>query len=148
VLLYLRGRFPSGFSYGFRPKRPSTIRWTPGFGITARRLNFILDAGLRSFFVKSASMADPFCRASGGDPRIIRLIQKWLKVGWAGGRGRRGQVIGTVQGSVISPLLAKRPTCTTCLSFGPSAGYGASHGRNEIVRYADDIVVGFAHEVE
>jgi retron-type reverse transcriptase len=41
-----------------------------------------------------------------GDPRIIRLIQKWLKAGILEDGGVTVSDTGTGQGSVISPLLA------------------------------------------
>ena len=40
------------------------------------------------------------------DPRIIRLIQKWLKAGVMEGGQWSETEMGTPQGAVISPLLA------------------------------------------
>ena len=41
-----------------------------------------------------------------GDPRIVRLIQKWLSAGVMEDGERIRSELGTVQGGSISPLLA------------------------------------------
>ena len=41
-----------------------------------------------------------------GDPRILRLIQKWLKAGVSADGAWSATEVGTPQGAVISPLLA------------------------------------------
>ena len=40
------------------------------------------------------------------DPRMLRLIRKWLKTGWIEEGTRHSSTRGTPQGAVISPLLA------------------------------------------
>src|SRR3989442_3564117 len=71
-----------GFSYGFRPKRGQHDALDAlVVGITDRKVNFILDADVRSFFDEvSQRWLIRFVEHRVGDPRIIRLIQKWLKV--------------------------------------------------------------------
>ena len=81
-----------------------------------------------------------------GDKRIIRLIQKWLRAGILEDGIVTVDDRGTGQGSVISPLLANI-YLHYVLTCGPSAGDGARpRGDMIIVRYADDLVVGFEHE--
>src|SRR5712675_1805224 len=72
-----------GFSYGFRPKRGQHDALDAlVVGITDKKVNFILDADVRSFFDEvSQHWLIHFVEHRVGDPRIIRLIQKWLKVG-------------------------------------------------------------------
>ena len=72
-----------GFSYGFRPKRGQHDALDAlVVGITDRKVDFILDADVRSFFDEvSQSWLVRFLEHRIGDPRIIRLIQKWLKAG-------------------------------------------------------------------
>ena len=67
-----------GFSYGFRPKRgPHDALDALIVGITRRKVNFILDADIRSFFDSvSQSWLVRFLEHRIGDRRIIRLIQK------------------------------------------------------------------------
>jgi retron-type reverse transcriptase len=76
------------------------------------------------------------------DPRIIRLIQKWLRAGILEDGVLTVSDTGTGQGSVISPLLAN-----VYLHYGFDL-WAERWRRREatgdmiIVRYADDIVVG------
>ena len=72
-----------GFSYGFRPGRGQHDALDAlCVGITSRKVNFIFDADVRSFFDEvSQSWLVRFVEHRVGDPRIIRLIRKWLKAG-------------------------------------------------------------------
>src|SRR5271157_3329324 len=97
-----------GISYGFRPKRGTHDALDAlCVGIHSRKVNFILDADIQSFFdTVSHDWLIRFVEHRIGAPRIVRLIRKWLKAGVL----EDGVVIdsdkGTGQGSVISPLLA------------------------------------------
>ena len=97
-----------GFSYGFRPGRGQHDALDAlVVGISSRKVNWILDADIRSFF----DMIDQkwmirFVEHRIGDPRIIRLIQKWMKAGVLEDEELKASERGTGQGSVISPLLA------------------------------------------
>jgi RNA-directed DNA polymerase len=109
-----------GFSYGFRPKRGQHDALDALIvGITSTKVNYILDADIRSFFDEvSQQWLERFLRHRIGDPRIIRLIQKWLKAGVLEDGIITVSDKGTGQGSVASPLLAnvyrKRFTATLC----------------------------------
>src|SRR3954467_6469641 len=72
-----------GFSYGFRPGRSQHDALDALIvGISSRKVNFILDADIRSFFdTVSQEWLIKFVEHRVGDRRIIRLIQKWLKTG-------------------------------------------------------------------
>jgi len=97
-----------GFSYGFRPKRSQHDALDALIvGISSRRVNYIFDADLRSFFDSvSQEWLVRFLEHRIGDRRIIRLIQKWLKAGVLEDGVVTVSDKGTGQGSVISPLLA------------------------------------------
>ena len=97
-----------GFSYGFRPKRGQHDALDAlVVGITRKRVNFILDADVRSFFDEvSQNWLVRFVEHRIGDSRIVRLIQKWLKAGVLEDGVVTTSNKGTGQGSVISPLLA------------------------------------------
>ena len=76
-------------------------------GITSRRVNFIFDADVASFFDSvSKDWLVRFVEHRIGDLRIIGLIQKWLKAGVLENGVVTVSEKGTGQGSVISPLLA------------------------------------------
>ena len=72
-----------GFSYGFRPGRSQHDALDAlVVGISSTKVNYILDADIRSFFdAVSQEWLIRFVEHRIGDPRIIRLIQKWLKAG-------------------------------------------------------------------
>ena len=97
-----------GFSYGFRSGRGQHDALDAlAFGIGNRRITWILDADIRSFFdTLSRPWLVRFIEHRIGDRRIGRLIRKWLNAGVLD----EGQQIeteeGVPQGAVISPLLA------------------------------------------
>ena len=81
-----------GFSYGFRPRRSQHDALDAlVVGITRTKVNYILDADIRSFFDEvSQDWLVRFLEHRIGDHRIIRLIQKWLRAGCPGRRDRHG----------------------------------------------------------
>ena len=139
-----------GFSYGFRPKRGQHDALDAlVVGITDRKVNFILDADVRSFFDEvSQSWLIRFVEHRIGDPRIIRLIQKWLKAGVLEDGVVTVSEKGTGQGSVISPLLANVYLHYVFDLWAERWRRHEATGDMIIVRYADDIVVGFEHETD
>jgi RNA-directed DNA polymerase len=139
-----------GFSYGFRPKRGQHDALDAlVVGITSKRVNFILDADVRSFFDEvSQSWLVRFVEHRIGDPRIVRLIQKWLKAGVLEDGVVTVRDKGTGQGSVISPLLANVYLHYVFDLWADRWRRREATGDVIIVRYADDIVVGFEHEAD
>ncbi len=139
-----------GFSYGFRPKRGQhDCLDALVVGITDRRVNFILDADIRSFFdAVSQDWLVCFVEHRIGDPRIIRLIRKWLKAGILEDGVVTASAKGTGQGSVISPLLANVYLHYVIDLWAERWRRREATGDMIIVRYADDIVVGFEYEAD
>ena len=139
-----------GFSYGFRPKRGQHDALDAlCVGITTRKVNFIFDADVRSFFDEvSQSWLVRFVEHRVGDPRIIRLIRKWLKAGVLEDGIVTVSDKGTGQGSVISPLLANVYLHYCFDLWAERWRRREATGDMIIVRYADDIVVGFEHETD
>ena len=82
------------------------------------------------------------------DPRIVRLIQKWLKAGVLEDGVVTVSDKGTGQGSVISPLLANVYLHYVFDLWADRWRRREATGDVIIVRYADDIVVGFEHEAD
>src|SRR5437667_10679092 len=97
-----------GFSYGFRPGRSQHQALDAlSYAFLKKKVNYVLDADIRGFFDNlDKSWMVKFVEHRVADPRILRLIQKWLKAGvmeegkWSESKS------GTPQGSGISPLLA------------------------------------------
>src|SRR5947208_3484336 len=139
-----------GFSYGFRPKRGQHDALDAlCVGITTRRVNFIFDADVRSFFDEvSQSLLIRFIEHRVGDPRIIRLIRKWLKAGVLEDGVVTVSEKGTGQGAVISPLLANIYLHYVFDLWAERWRWREATGDMIIVRYADDLVVGFEHETD
>ena len=139
-----------GFSYGFRPKRGQHDALDAlVVGITSKRVNFILDADVRSFFDEvSQGWLVRFVEHRIGDPRVVRLIQKWLKAGVLEDGVVTVSDKGTGQGSVISPLLANVYLHYVFDLWADRWRRREAAGDVIIVRYADDIVVGFEHEAD
>src|SRR6267154_850066 len=139
-----------GFSYGFRPKRGQHNALDAlVVGITSRRVNFIFDADVASFFDSvSKDWLVRFVEHRIGDLRIIRLIQKWLKAGVLENGVVTVSEKGTGQGSVISPLLANVYLHYVFDLWAERWRRREATGDMIIVRYADDIVIGFEHEAD
>jgi RNA-directed DNA polymerase len=137
-----------GFSYGFRPGRGQHNALDAlCVGITTKKVNYILDADIRSFFDEvSKEWVVRFVEHRVGDPRIIRLIQKWLKAGVLEDGVVTDSNKGTGQGSVISPLLANVYLHYVFDLWAERWRRHEASGDMIIVRYADDIVVGFEYE--
>jgi RNA-directed DNA polymerase len=139
-----------GFSYGFRPGRCTHDALDALFvGINSTKVNWILDADIRSFFDEiSQQWLVRFLEHRIGDRRIIRLIQKWLKVGVLEDEVVTVSDRGTGQGSVISPLLANIYLHYALDLWAERWRRREATGDMIIVRYADDFIVGFQHEVD
>ena len=139
-----------GFSYGFRPGRGQHDALDAlCVGINSKKVNCILDADIRSFFDEvSQEWLVRFLEHRIGDPRIIRLIQKWLKAGVLEDGVVTVSDRGTGQGSVISPLLANIYLHYVFDLWAERWRRREATGDMIIVRYADDIIVGFEHEAD
>src|ERR1700723_1214994 len=98
-----------GFSYGFRPGRSQHQALDAlSYVLLKKKVNYVLDADIRGFFDNlDKSWLIKFVEHRVADPRILRLIQKWLNAGvmeegeWADTK------TGSPQGSVITPLTQK-----------------------------------------
>ncbi len=139
-----------GFSYGFRPKRSQHDALDAlAFGITQRRVNWIVDADLKNFFDSvSHEWLIKVLEHRIADERVLRLIHKWLKAGVM----EQGELTvgeqGTPQGAVASPLLANAYLHYVFDLWAERWRKHHSQGDLIIVRYADDIVCGFEYEHE
>jgi RNA-directed DNA polymerase len=137
-----------GFSYGFRPGRSQHDALDAlCVGIDSRKVSFILDADIRSFFTEvSQEWVVRFLEHRIGDKRILRLIQKWLRAGVLEDEVVTIEEKGTGQGSVISPLLANIYLHYVFDLWAERWRRREATGDMIMVRYANDIVVGFQHE--
>src|SRR5215813_13376781 len=139
-----------GISYGFRPGRGTHDALDAlCVGIDSRKVSWIVDADIRSFFDEiSQEWLTRFLEHRTGDRRIIRLIQKWLKAGVLEAGAVSVSDKGTGQGSVISPLLANIYLHYALDLWAVRWRRREATGDMVIVRYADDFIVGFQHEID
>ncbi len=139
-----------GFSYGFRPGRsPHQALDALTVGIQRKRVNWVLDADIRGFFDNmSHEWTLKFVEHRVADRRILRLIQKWLKAGVSEDGQWSETKVGTPQGAVVSPLLANVYLHYVFDLWVEAWRKKVAKGDVIVVRYADDLVVGFQHRAE
>lgn len=139
-----------GCSYGFRPGRSQHDALDAlAVGIGATRVNWILDADIRSFFDKiDQKWLIRFLEHRIGDERVIRLVRKWLKAGVLDEGVWSVSETGTPQGAVVSPLLANVFLHYVFDLWAAQWRRREAKGNVIFVRYADDIVAGFEHEAD
>lgn len=134
-----------GFSYGFRPGRSQHDCLDALYvGLLTRPVNWVLDVDIRGFFDSiDHGWLVKLIEHRIADRRVVRLIQKWLNAGVLEDGKRMRTEEGTPQGGSASPLLAN-----IYLHYAFDLWVRAwrrKHARGEmiVVRYADDIVLGF-----
>src|ERR1700734_3315226 len=134
-----------GFSYGFRPGRSQHQALDALYtGLLTRKVNWVLDLDSRGFFDGiSHEWLVKFIEHRVADQRVVRLIQKWSRAGVLedGKRIRREE--GTPQGGSASPLLANLYFYYVFDLVVQGWRQKHAHGDVIVVRFADDIVVGF-----
>src|ERR1700747_2455889 len=139
-----------GFSYGFRPGRNQHQALDAlSYALLKKKVNYVLDADIRGFFDNlDKSWLIKFVEHRVADPRILRLIQKWLNAGVMEEGKWSDTKTGSPQGSVVSPLLAN-----IYLHYAFDLWVNVwrekwAHGEVVVVRYADDIILGFQHQAD
>jgi len=139
-----------GFSYGFRPGRdPHKALDAVTVGITQRKVNWVLDADIRGFYdAVDHGWLEKFIEHRIADRRVLRHIKKWLNAGVLE-EGKRIRVKeGTPQGSSVSPILANIYLHYVFDLWVQQWRRKRAQGDVIVVRFADDIVVGFQHKAE
>lgn len=137
-----------GFSYGFRPGRsPHDALDALTVAIENQKVNWVLDADFRDFFTSlDHSWLVRFLEHRVADERVLRLIQKWLRAGVIEDGRWSASEEGSPQGATVSPLLANVYLHYVFDLWVQQ--WRSRHARGEVivVRYADDVVLGFQHQ--
>ena len=140
-----------GISYGFRPGRGAHDALDAvAYAIERRKVNWILDADIRGYFdTINRDWLMRFLEHRIADRRVLRLIANWLRAGVMEDGRPIDTGKGTVQGAVISPMLAN-VYLHYVLDLWIVKKWRPQEASGDviIVRYADDIVVGFEHRDE
>jgi RNA-directed DNA polymerase len=139
-----------GFSYGFRPERsPHNALDALYAGLMTKQVNWVLDVDIRGFYDSiDHGWLVKFIEHRIADQRVVRLIQKWLNAGVLED-GKQIQVEeGTPQGSSASPLLSNVYLHYVFDLWVRVWRQKQAHGDMIVVRFADDIVLGFQYKSE
>ena len=138
----------AGFSYGFRPGRsPHDALDALAAGIYKKKVNWVLDADIRDFFTSlDQSWLERFLEHRIADPRVLRLIGKWLGAGVVENGIWSQTTQGSPQGASASPLLANVYLHYVFDLWAQWWRRRRAHGDMIIVRFADDFIVGFEHQ--
>ncbi len=139
-----------GFSYGFRPKRSQHNALDALYtGLLTKKVNWVLDLDIRGFFdAISHEWLVKFVEHRVADRRVVRLIQKWLNAGVLEDGKRIRMEEGTPQGGSASPLLANIYLHYAFDLWAQAWRLKQAHGDIIVVRYADDVVVGFQSKAD
>jgi group II intron reverse transcriptase/maturase len=134
-----------GFSYGFRPGRSQHNALDALYaGLLTRKVNWVLDVDIRGFFdAIDHGWLVQFVEHRIADRRVVRLIQKWLTAGVLEDGKRMRVEEGTPQGGSASPLLANIYLHYAFDLWVQAWRRTRAHGDVIVVRFADDIVLGF-----
>ncbi len=134
-----------GFSYGFRPGRSQHNALDALYtGLLTRKVNWVLDVDIRGFFdAIDHGWLVKFVEHRIADRRVVRLIQKWLRAGVLEDGKRTRVEEGTPQGGSASPLLANIYLHYVFDLWAQAWRKKRAHGDVIVVRFADDIVLGF-----
>lgn len=139
-----------GFSYGFRPGRdPHRALDALWVGLTERPIGWVLDVDVEAFFDRLRhEWLVRFLEHRIADKRVIRLIRKWLRAGVLDGERWERPEEGSPQGAVVSPLLANVYLHYVFDLWVEQYRRRHARGAVVVVRYADDIALGFQHREE
>jgi len=135
-------------SYGFRPGRSAHQALAEIFsGLMWMGGGWVLDVDIRKFFdgLDHSHLREILAKRM-RDGVITRLIGKWLNAGVMESGVLTHPEAGTPQGGVISPLLANIYLHEVLDAWFEQEVKPRLRGTAFLVRYADDFVMGFAHE--
>ena len=134
-----------GFSYGFRPGRSQHDALDALYtGLLTKKVHWVLDVDIRGFFdAIDHGWLVQFVEHRIADRRVVRLIQKWLNAGVLEEGKRTRAEEGTPQGGSASPLLANLYLHYVFDLWVQAWRRKQATGDVIVVRFADDIVLGF-----
>ena len=135
------------FSYGFRPGRGCHQALDAvTVAITQRKVSWVFDADIQGFFdTVDHDHLMRFLEHRIADPRVLKLVRRFLQAGVSEEGQWSTAAVGTPQGAVISPLLAN---VYLHYVFDLWVRWWRNHrarGEVIVIRYADDSVMGFQY---
>lgn len=138
-----------GFSYGFRPGRSQHQALDALYvALKRKQVNWVLDIDIKGFFDNlGKEHLIKMIEQRVADPRILRLVRKWLNAGVMEEGEWSETEAGVPQGAVASPLLANIYLHYVLDEWTVQWRRNAQ-GDVIIVRFADDAIIGFRLERE
>jgi RNA-directed DNA polymerase len=138
-----------GFSYGFRPGRNQhNALDAVTVALESKKINWVLDIDIRGFFdAIDHKWMIRFIEHRIGDKQVVRHIKKWLKAGIFEDEQQWETVEGTPQGGSVSPMLSNS-YLHYVFDLWSNKWRSKAGGDVIMIRFADDIVVGFQYEHE
>ena len=136
-----------GFSYGFRPGR-SQHRALDALAVAInRKVSWVLDADIRAFYdTIEHGWMQKFFEHKIADKRMVRLLMKWLHAGVMEDGELHAVQEGAPQGGGISPLMSNVYLHYAFDLWVQQWRKRHAHGEVYVVRYADDVALGFQLE--
>jgi RNA-directed DNA polymerase len=135
-------------SYGFRPGRSchDALR-ALSETVEEGRVEWLVEADIKGFFdhVNHDRLME-LLNYRVGDPRMVRMVKRFLKAGITEDGAFSATEEGTPQGGVISPLLANLYLHYALDVWFEQSFRPDSYGCARLIRYADDFVVCFTSE--
>ncbi len=134
-------------SYGFRPgRRAHDALRELHRAVRDGEANVILEADVTSFFdTVDRPMLSEMLQERIADKSFMRLVAKCLHVGVLDGEVFSRPDEGTVQGSIISPMLGNIYLHTALDRWFEREVKPRLRGRAVLIRYCDDFIIGFEH---
>jgi RNA-directed DNA polymerase len=135
-------------SYGFRKGRSAHDALRDLNGVLYRgEGSFILELDVQSYFDSiDRKKLQEMLRERVAEKSLLRLIGKCLHVGVLDGEEHSEPELGTVQGSVLSPLLGNVYLHNVLDVWFEKEVKPRLQGKAHLVRYADDAVITFERE--